>query len=86
MDERELVHRCRALPDRFADRLGDDVLRILRMHSEGGEWGELVDNTLAALVQKAAPVTRQERDELAALVDGMRLEIAEPLDRLNVQG
>lgn len=84
MDERELARRCRVLPDRFADRLGEDVLPLVRSLARGGEWDELVDNVIAALVHKDARVSAEERDELAALADALRLETFESLSKLNV--
>lgn len=86
MNEDQVLDLCEALPERFSDRLDCGVLSVLRMHAEGGEWGELVDNTVSALVQQKAVVTAAERDDLAALVSELTLKTAEPVDRLTVQG
>ncbi|MQA78782.1 MAG: hypothetical protein GEV10_09955 [Streptosporangiales bacterium] len=83
MDEKETARRAKALPDRFADRVGDE-LSILRSHAAGGEWGELVDDLLATLAKHKAPVTPAERDELRALAEATG-EGGKYVDGLTVQ-
>jgi hypothetical protein len=67
MNTDEMIDRAATLPDRFADRLPAEHTAELRRIEGGGEWALLVANTIAALAQAKAPVTRAERDDLAAL-------------------
>ena len=79
MDRSELSRRAKALPDRFADRLDPTALRHVREDLGAGEWAEGLDNLTAALVNDHAPVTTDERNELAALLNAIRY----PTDRLD---
>jgi hypothetical protein len=65
--------------------VGADDLEQIQTYAYVGEWGETVDLMIAILVVKAIRVTPAERDELAALVEAMKLQTTEPLDGLNVQ-
>lgn len=85
MDEKELARRAKALPERFADRVGDE-LPILRSYAAGGEWGELVDDLLATLAAADVTVTAAERDELVVLAQVMNLDAATSLGKLKVAG
>jgi hypothetical protein len=51
---------------------------------EGGEYGELTIELAASLAANQAPVTREERDELAALLAATNMPAA-PIGKLNTQ-
>jgi hypothetical protein len=85
MREQELATRVSALPEGLIGRVAADDLAQVQTYVYAGEWGEAVDLLVACLVVEQIPVTTAERDELAALVEAMKLETTEPLDRLNVQ-
>jgi hypothetical protein len=57
------------LLERLADRLPSDRLENCRTFSKVGEWGVLVDEMCAVLVKRNIPVTQDERDALADLLD-----------------
>ena len=69
MDVAKLAREANELLERLADRFPPDQLRICRTLAAGGEWGELVDNMCAVLVQDDVPVTIAERDALTALLN-----------------
>lgn len=83
MDRSELSRRAKALPDRFADRLDPTGLRHVREDLGAGEWAEGLDNLIAGLANLNAPVTPEERDELAALLEAINLP-TDPLSALTV--
>jgi hypothetical protein len=85
MDEREIARRASALPGRFADRIPPRTLESLKLMEAGGEYGELTIELAASLAASHAPVTRGERDELAALLTAMTMP-EDPIEKLNVQG
>ena len=84
MDRSELARRAKALPDRFADRLDPTAFRHVREDLGAGEWAEGIDNLITSLADTRSPVTADERDELAALLDVIRIP-ASQLEALNVQ-
>jgi hypothetical protein len=84
MNEAEIIERAEALPDRFADRLGESALWSMRRMLGGGEYGELAAELAASLAADRAPVTAAERDDLRALLTAMGLP-TEAVDRLNVR-
>ena len=51
----------------------------------GGEYGELTIELAASLAAHKTPVTREERDELRALLEAMNMS-TDPIGQLNVQG
>ncbi|HEX6444216.1 MAG TPA: hypothetical protein VF053_03940 [Streptosporangiales bacterium] len=55
------------LPEKYADRLSDDDARWVHAAAAGGEYGEMLEALLAGLERSEAPVTVDERDELAHL-------------------
>jgi hypothetical protein len=85
MDEREIARRASALPGRFADRIPPRTLESLNLMGEGGEYGELTIELAASLAANHAPVTLEERDELAALLAAMHMP-DDPIGKLNAQG
>lgn len=85
MDPNELARRSNALPDQFADRLNPTTLRHVREDIGAGEWGPGIDNLLAGLANAAAPITREEHQELAELLAAMNMT-SERLDALTVTG
>jgi hypothetical protein len=84
MDEREIARRAAALPGRFADRVPPDTLESLGLMEEGGEYGELAIELAASLAAGQAPVSREERDELAALLAATGMP-DDPIAKLNTQ-
>lgn len=82
MDRHEVITRTNAVLDRFAGRVPDDVMRGLREMAEVGEQGEAVDELVATLAVHRAPVTAEDRAQLVALVEGMKLRLSRPLDEL----
>ena len=85
MSEDEIIERAEALPDRFADRLTDSALWSVKRMRGGGEYGLLTIEVAASLAVHKSPVTPQERDELLALLEAMRMP-TDPIAELNVQG
>jgi hypothetical protein len=64
----ELRDKSAALLDRLADRLPAAELSQLRRYNAVGEWGVLVDELTAALVQDGIAVRPSERDALRELL------------------
>jgi hypothetical protein len=85
MDEREIARRASALPGRFADRVPPHTLESLNLMEEGGEYGELTIELAASLAASQAPVTQEERDDLAALLAATKMP-ADPIEKLNTRG
>jgi hypothetical protein len=85
MSEDEIIERAEALPDRFADRLTESALWSVKRMRGGGEYGLLTIEVAASLAVHKSPVTPQERDELLALLEAMRMP-TDPIAELNVQG
>lgn len=74
MDSHELAQRAQKLPDTFADRLTAEDFEDVRDAIRAGEWQVGLSNLIAALSQTSTPITpitAIERDELAALLDGI---------------
>lgn len=71
MDEHELARRASVLPDQFAARLDESTNNGLRSMNGGGEWDELMDLLVAALVGLGAAVTTGEQQELRELLEAM---------------
>ena len=85
MSEDEIIERAEALPDRFADRLTESARWSVKRMRGGGEYGLLTIEVAASLAVHKSPVTPQERDELLALLEAMRMP-TDPIAELNVQG
>lgn len=68
MDAYEVARRAKALPARFADRLGPGAYRDVELNIGVGEWGEGLDNLLAAFQNTGTPISAAERAELAELL------------------
>jgi hypothetical protein len=85
MDEYEIARRASSLPERFADRVPENTLDILKLMDGGGEYGELTIELAASLAADNTPVTPGERDELRALLEAMNMP-TDPIGQLNVQG
>jgi hypothetical protein len=84
MDEYEIARRASSLPDRFAARVPQNTLEILKLMDGGGEYGELTIELAASLAAHKTPVTPDERDELQALLEAMHMP-TDPIGQLNVQ-
>jgi len=84
MDKYEIARRASTLPHRFAGRIPRDTLETIELMDGGGEYGELTIELTASLAAHKVPVTRDERDELRALLEAMNMP-TEPVERLNVQ-
>jgi len=85
MDEYEIAQRASGLPQRFADRIPSQTLKIIQLMDDGGEYGELAIELAASLAAHRTPVTAAERDELLALLEAMGMP-TDPIPELNVQG
>ncbi len=85
MDENEIARRASSLPARFAGRIPDRTLEIIRLMDGGGEYGELTIELAASWAGQQTPVTAAERDELRALLDAMRMP-TDTIGELNIQG
>ena len=85
MTEDEIIDKAESLPDRFADRLTESALWSVKRMRGGGEYGLLTIEVAASLAVHKSPVTPQERDELLALLEAMRMP-TDPIAELNVQG
>jgi hypothetical protein len=77
MDYNEMARRTSALPDQFAARLDESTNRGLRAMNGGGEWDELMDLLVAALIENGAGVTPAEQQELKTLLDAMQMPTAQ---------
>ena len=82
MDEHEVASRASKLPDQFASRISLKTLETLRAMDRGGEYGELTIELAAALAANGASVSADERDELRALLDAMRMP-NDPIEHLS---
>lgn len=69
MADTEFADRLRALLERMAARLPSEELRQYREFDDVGEWDELIDNLAALLVKEQVPISCDERDEFAAILD-----------------
>ena len=85
MDEHEIARRASSLPQRFADRIPQNTVGILKLMDGGGEYGEMTIELAASLAAQHTPVTAEERDELRALLEAMHMP-TDPIGQLNVQG
>ena len=85
MTEDEIIDKAEELPDRFAGRLTESALWSVKRMRGGGEYGLLTIEVAASLAVHKSPVTPQERDELLALLEAMRMP-TDPIAELNVQG
>jgi hypothetical protein len=85
MTETEIIERAETLPERFADRVTASTLWSIKRMRGGGEYGELTIELAASLAAHNTPVTPEERDELLALLEAMRMP-TDPIGKLNVQG
>lgn len=84
MTETEIIERAETLPERFADRVTESTLWSIKRMRGGGEYGEMTIELAASLAAHKAPVTPEERDELLALLEAMRMP-TDPIAKLNVQ-
>lgn len=83
MDRHELARRANALPTRFGGRLPGPGMRQITNAIHAGEWDVGLSNLIAGLTKLNVPVTADERDELAALLEDLEMP-TEQLDSLNV--
>jgi hypothetical protein len=84
MTETEIIERAQTLPERFADRVTESTLWSIKRMRGGGEFGEMTIELAASLAAHKTPVTPEERDELLALLEAMRMP-TDPIAKLNVQ-
>jgi len=82
-NEAELAARTKRMPEKFAARVRNADLDGLRSMAGGGEWGELLDLLIAALLESGSAITADERDELRDLLTGWGLP-TDPLEGLVV--
>ena len=73
MDEYEMVRRVSVLPDQFESRLDESTNTGLRSMNGGGEWDELMDLLVFALIDIGAAVTPAEQRELRELLEAMHM-------------
>jgi len=78
--EARLATQTHHLPELFADRLTASDMDGLRSMAGGGEWGLMLDELVASLRVREAPITAAELDELRAVLSGWSL----PTDQLRV--
>ena len=69
MDDSDVAQIFATLPDRYANRLPNDVLAYVRGWDSGGEYGEALSVLTAYLAHSGTAVTEDERDELAELAE-----------------
>ena len=71
-EEMERIRRMnrdsRALLESLVDRLLPERVERLRIYSDVGEWGLLVNGLCGTLVKRQIPITSAERDALAAVL------------------
>ena len=84
MTETEIIERAETLPERFAGRVTESTLWSIKRMRGGGEFGEMTIELAASLAAHKTPVTPEERDELLALLEAMRMP-TDPIAKLNVQ-
>lgn len=75
MSDSELAVRAAAPPEQFAGRLSESALRTISSARDGGEWGEEIDNLVAALTKSRASVSRGEWGELKTLLEEMEMPV-----------
>lgn len=68
MTPMQLRDSSAALLDRLADRLPADELRQLRTFNKVGEWGSLINELAAILVQDKIAIRPSERDAVRDLL------------------
>jgi hypothetical protein len=78
MDPNEVAARANELPERFRDRLPTADYETIDRQIGAGEWGEGIENLVAALHQTGTPITHEEQVELTELMEGIHM----PTDRL----
>lgn len=78
--EAKLAKHTNHLPELFADRLPATDMDNLRSMAGGGEWGLMLDELLASLRVRQAPITAAELDELRDVLSGWSL----PTDQLRI--
>lgn len=83
MDETEVARHASQLPAHFRARLNPDTYADINRSVRVGEWGEALEQLVAALRQTNVPITIQERDELNDLFTAVDL-FTDPLDALTV--
>jgi hypothetical protein len=71
MDEYEIARQASALPDRFAARVPQNTLDILKLIRGGDEYGEVTIELAASLATRKTPVIPEEGYELRALLEAM---------------
>ncbi|MBC6457862.1 hypothetical protein HKK72_08100 [Actinomadura sp. HBU206391] len=84
MGHRELALAIRRLPERFTDRLPDRTLQRISIAASGGQWQQVLDDLIGSLHAYNQPVTVEERDQLRAALEALRLPIA-PLHDLDMR-
>jgi thioredoxin-like negative regulator of GroEL len=72
-EQRELAEAMRRLPGRFATRLSAQTMEQVRGAAAAGRWEQAVDELIIALQARAGTVTDQERQELRAVLQALRM-------------
>lgn len=84
MDEYEIARRANELPAKYQNRLSPASYEDVHLSIRVGEWGEGIENLIAALSQTATPITTAERQELAELMTAIKMPTGQ-LDALTIQ-
>lgn len=84
MDETELARRASRLPARYETRLDPTTYSDINRSVRVGEWGEALEQLVAALQQTNTPVTSEERAELTELLTTVHRP-TERLDALTIE-
>ncbi|MCI2420733.1 hypothetical protein MOQ72_25115 [Saccharopolyspora sp. K220] len=71
MDDVEFANRVDALFGGMRDRLPEKTYQFMSRAAEDGEYGDVLDVLLAALQEERFPISRQEHDELRAIMESV---------------
>lgn len=72
-ESRELAAAMRRLPARYADRIGLRLQQKVTEAAASGEWERAIDQLIAALRSRSAPVSADERDELQSVLRALHM-------------
>jgi hypothetical protein len=84
VDQYELARRANELPAQYKARLRAQSFEDVNLSIRVGEWGEALDNLIAALCKDNTPITPEEHDELHALLTAIHLPTT-GLDELEIR-
>ncbi len=72
-ESRALAAVMRRLPARYGDRIGPRLQQKVTDAAASGEWERAVEQLIAALHSRSAPVSAEERDELRSVLAALHL-------------